>query len=46
MAEPETVDLKVQMPVDLHRRIKMFAASKGKSMKQILIEAVRAYCKL
>jgi hypothetical protein len=35
----------VKLPEDIRRRLKVYAASIGKSMNELLLEAALAYCK-
>jgi predicted HicB family RNase H-like nuclease len=37
-AEPDTTQLNVEIPTELHRRLKMYSARTGRPMKQVVTE--------
>jgi plasmid stability protein len=43
--EPGPKVVHVKLPEDVHRRLKVYAATIGKSMNELLLEAALAYCK-
>jgi len=45
MATPELVQLKVKVPLELRRRLKVLAAETGKPMNALVVQALTALLK-